>query len=403
MYRFKKGSGFPVSVPSVDLVEIGAGGGSLARVDRFGLLKVGPESAGAEPGPASYGRGGTEPAVTDADVVLGLLDPAAFLGGDMPLDADRWPRRPPPPSAPRSASMPSPRRPASTTSWPRTWPPPLACTPSSRASTCAASRCWPSAAPGPCTPAPWPSCSIPTTSSSRSTPACCRRSGRWCRRCASTWPARCPAGSTPSTPPSATPCSTTSGPRAAGCWPPPVRPRSEVRFRYGLDARYVGQGNEVTVWVGEGATLAGRRRRRAGRLRGRVPADLRADHPRRRHRGRHVATRRSSPTPSTSSRRRVPRRRRLRRAQRGIEPSPSTAAATAVTHSRLPPPPARRRRRLRRSGHRRGARDDDGDPPGLDRHGRRRREPRAPDASEADRRHEPALRRRSSWRSAGRA
>jgi N-methylhydantoinase A len=87
VYRFKKGSGFPVSVPSVDLVEIGAGGGSLARVDRFGLLKVGPESAGAEPGPASYGRGGTEPAVTDADVVLGLLDPQAFLGGDMPLDA----------------------------------------------------------------------------------------------------------------------------------------------------------------------------------------------------------------------------------------------------------------------------------------------------------------------------
>ena len=87
IYRFKKGSGFPVSVPSVDLVEIGAGGGSLARVDQFGLLKVGPESGGADPGPASYGRGGTEPAVTDADVLLGLLDPAGFLGGDMPLDA----------------------------------------------------------------------------------------------------------------------------------------------------------------------------------------------------------------------------------------------------------------------------------------------------------------------------
>lgn len=86
-YRFKKGSGFPVSVPSVDLVEIGAGGGSLAWVDQFGLLKVGPESAGAEPGPASYGRGGTVPAVTDADVILGMLDPTAFLGGDMPLDA----------------------------------------------------------------------------------------------------------------------------------------------------------------------------------------------------------------------------------------------------------------------------------------------------------------------------
>ncbi len=87
IYRFKKGSGFPVSVPSVDLVEIGAGGGSLAHLDRFGLLKVGPESAGADPGPASYGRGGTIAAVTDADVVLGLLDPDAFLGGDMALDA----------------------------------------------------------------------------------------------------------------------------------------------------------------------------------------------------------------------------------------------------------------------------------------------------------------------------
>ena len=68
IYRFKKGSGFPVSVPSVDLVEIGAGGGSLARVDELGLLKVGPESAGADPGPACYGRGGTKPAVTDADL-----------------------------------------------------------------------------------------------------------------------------------------------------------------------------------------------------------------------------------------------------------------------------------------------------------------------------------------------
>ncbi len=87
VYRFKKGSGMPVSVPSVDLVEIGAGGGSVARLDQFGLLKVGPESAGADPGPASYSLGGTDAAVTDADVVLGLLDPDAFLGGDMPLDA----------------------------------------------------------------------------------------------------------------------------------------------------------------------------------------------------------------------------------------------------------------------------------------------------------------------------
>jgi N-methylhydantoinase A len=88
MYRFKRGSGFPVTIPSVDLVEIGAGGGSVARVDDLGLLKVGPDSAGAEPGPASYGRGGTQPTVTDADVLLGSLDPTYFLGGEMPLDAD---------------------------------------------------------------------------------------------------------------------------------------------------------------------------------------------------------------------------------------------------------------------------------------------------------------------------
>jgi N-methylhydantoinase A len=88
IYRFKKGSGFPVSVPSVDLVEIGAGGGSQARIDELGLLKVGPESAGADPGPACYGRGGTKPTVTDADLTLGLLDATFFLGGDMPLDLD---------------------------------------------------------------------------------------------------------------------------------------------------------------------------------------------------------------------------------------------------------------------------------------------------------------------------
>ena len=89
IYRFKKGSGFPVSVPSVDLVEIGAGGGSLAHADELGLLKVGPESAGADPGPACYGRGGTKPAVTDGDLELGLLDASFFLGGDMALDTEQ--------------------------------------------------------------------------------------------------------------------------------------------------------------------------------------------------------------------------------------------------------------------------------------------------------------------------
>ncbi|WP_229678082.1 hydantoinase/oxoprolinase family protein, partial [Caldovatus sediminis] len=85
-YRFKPGSGFPVLVPAIDMIEIGAGGGSIAAVDALGLLKVGPRSAGSEPGPACYGRGGTEPTVTDADLVLGLLDAGRFLGGDMRLD-----------------------------------------------------------------------------------------------------------------------------------------------------------------------------------------------------------------------------------------------------------------------------------------------------------------------------
>ncbi|MBM3450363.1 MAG: hydantoinase/oxoprolinase family protein, partial [Armatimonadetes bacterium] len=84
--RFKKGSGVPVKVPVIELIEIGAGGGSIAHVDALGLLKVGPESAGAEPGPASYGCGGSEPTVTDANVVLGYLDPGYFLGGAMKLD-----------------------------------------------------------------------------------------------------------------------------------------------------------------------------------------------------------------------------------------------------------------------------------------------------------------------------
>ncbi len=85
-YRFKKGSGLPVKVPVVDLIEIGAGGGSIARVDSLGLLKVGPDSAGADPGPACYGRGGTQPTITDADLLLGYLDPGFFLGGRLTLN-----------------------------------------------------------------------------------------------------------------------------------------------------------------------------------------------------------------------------------------------------------------------------------------------------------------------------
>jgi N-methylhydantoinase A len=84
--RFKKGSGLPIQVPVVDLMEIGAGGGSIARMSKMGLLQVGPQSAGADPGPVCYARGGQEPTVTDADLVLGYLDPEYFLGGTMPLD-----------------------------------------------------------------------------------------------------------------------------------------------------------------------------------------------------------------------------------------------------------------------------------------------------------------------------
>jgi N-methylhydantoinase A len=85
-YRFKKGSGLPVKIPVIEMIEIGTGGGSIARVDSMGLLKVGPDSAGSQPGPVCYGRGGTLPTVTDADLVLGYLDPAFFLGGRMSLD-----------------------------------------------------------------------------------------------------------------------------------------------------------------------------------------------------------------------------------------------------------------------------------------------------------------------------
>lgn len=87
-YRFKKGSGMPISIPVIDMVEIGAGGGSLAHIDSMRQIRVGPESAGSEPGPACYGRGGEKPAVTDADLVLGKLDPNNFAGGSIQLHAD---------------------------------------------------------------------------------------------------------------------------------------------------------------------------------------------------------------------------------------------------------------------------------------------------------------------------
>ena len=86
--RFAKGSGLPLRIPVVEMVEIGAGGGSIASVDSLGRVATGPHSAGSEPGPASYGRGGLLPTVTDANVVLGRIQPELFAGGKMPLDQD---------------------------------------------------------------------------------------------------------------------------------------------------------------------------------------------------------------------------------------------------------------------------------------------------------------------------
>ncbi|MBL8587781.1 MAG: hydantoinase B/oxoprolinase family protein [Methylobacteriaceae bacterium] len=86
VHRFKKGSGLPIKAPVIDMIEIGAGGGSIASIDEVGLLRVGPRSAGSDPGPACYGLGGLEPTVTDAAVVLGYYDPGFFLGGRMALD-----------------------------------------------------------------------------------------------------------------------------------------------------------------------------------------------------------------------------------------------------------------------------------------------------------------------------
>ena len=88
LHEFKKGSGFLVKIPVIDMIEIGAGGGSIAEVDGRGLIQVGPRSAGADPGPACYGLGGTQATLTDANVALGYLDPNFFLGGEMKLDKE---------------------------------------------------------------------------------------------------------------------------------------------------------------------------------------------------------------------------------------------------------------------------------------------------------------------------
>src|SRR5690348_1487856 len=86
--RSIKGSGYPVRQPFIDLAEVSAGGGTIASIDETGSLKVGPESAGANPGPAAYGRGGTEATVTDANIVAGRINPAQLLGGQLKLHGE---------------------------------------------------------------------------------------------------------------------------------------------------------------------------------------------------------------------------------------------------------------------------------------------------------------------------
>ena len=86
--RFMPGSGLPIAASTVDVIEVGAGGGSIAKLDHMGLVVVGPESAGSDPGPACYGRGGDLPTVADADLVLGYLGPGGLLDGEIPLDVD---------------------------------------------------------------------------------------------------------------------------------------------------------------------------------------------------------------------------------------------------------------------------------------------------------------------------
>ena len=133
-YRDMKGSGLPVRIPVIEMVEIGAGGGSIARVDKLGRITVGPDSAGSTPGPVCYGRGGTEPAVTDANLALGKIDPAYFAGGKIKLSTkqrqNRHSRRA---SATSLDSRISGLLPASPKSSRRTWRMPRAFMPSSAA------------------------------------------------------------------------------------------------------------------------------------------------------------------------------------------------------------------------------------------------------------------------------
>ena len=162
--------GLPIRTPVLDIVSVGAGGGSIAWVDDGGMLRVGPQSAGADPGPACYGKGGSEPATTDAHIVIGTIRPGAFLGGAMNLDGEAA-RRAFEPLAARfgsASSRPPPRR--------CSWPTPTSCAPSSSSRPSAAAirattRWCRSAARGPCMPRASPRSSASRPSSCRPMPA----------------------------------------------------------------------------------------------------------------------------------------------------------------------------------------------------------------------------------------
>ncbi len=185
----RPGTGFPVKIPVVDLAEVGAGGGSIAWVDAGGALRVGPRSAGSVPGPACYGIGGTEATVTDANLVLGYLNPDGLAGGRVALTRrGRGRAGPLGGRAPRGRRWPMPPGPC-TTSPTRRWRPPSASSPSSVVSIPATSCSSGSAAPDRCTSPGWPRRSGSTPSPSRGPPVWPRRWGSSAPISASTgWP-----------------------------------------------------------------------------------------------------------------------------------------------------------------------------------------------------------------------
>ena len=168
--RFLRGSGLPIQIATVELIEIGAGGGSIARKSDLGTLNVGPESSGAQPGPACYGRGGTDATVTDADLTLGYLNADFFLGGAMKIDGAAT-KAPSASSRTRWASSPTARPSACTTWSTRTWPVRRASPSPNAAAFPPNTRCWQPAGQGPSMPGTSRASSASSAWSARRAPA----------------------------------------------------------------------------------------------------------------------------------------------------------------------------------------------------------------------------------------